>query len=132
MKTINALKIFSALSLIALVSFSFSPNKINSDDEWTLIQIENGIAVSAKVETCGPGSWYIFKFENQTNEEITIEYSIAVKQSVAFGPAQGKILVKPNGIATGTCEDVYTYSLPHNKNERRSIKEAIEVELIKI
>ena len=131
MKIIRTLKLFSAIGIIALLSLSFTQNEVNDENDWTILKTENGVSVSVKIETCGPGSWYVFKFENLTNNEIEIDYNVAVKESVAFGPAKGSISIRPNSFLTGTCQDVFKYSLPHNQDGVRSINEAIEVQIIK-
>jgi len=128
MKLIRKLTAFCAIGIFALMSFSFTLNEINSEDEWTLLKATSEINVYGQATQCGEQAFYLFKIENVSRESKTVSITIDIPNQYAYGPQTFEQVLASGKSTVEKCEEAKMKLPKVNQDDNNSL-DGIKIQL---
>lgn len=130
MKIIRTLKLFSALVFVALLSLSFTQNEVNDRGDWILLSTQSEINGYVMQSDCDGKSLFLFKFENTSDSELTISYTMTAVDDPTIPPITKSLTLEGRQVKEGTCDDLWIMALPNSIKSERSLNGQVTVSLI--
>jgi hypothetical protein len=126
MKKIQQLIILFLISGTAILTSSYR----DLEDDWTLVSSSSGIEVYAKPFSCSSQSWLAIKFANTTDQVQLFKYEVSEPANPTHSGIKGELSLKSNEMAIGSCESLWSLTLPFQQDQKLSIQERLSISVI--
>lgn len=90
------------LCLLGVAGMAMAQNAQPQNENWTLVQEQNGVKVYMALSTCNSANAVLLRFENTSNNTVNVLWEVPAE--VAGSPMPPSMaLVSPVSIVTGAC-----------------------------